>query len=149
MTLARSNAHMPILLVEDDDIDAEAITRAFTKIQLKNPIYIAKDGVEALQMLDGSGPYPPIPQPCLIILDINMPRMNGLELMETIQQNSRLYGNVLLVFTTSSREEDKIKAYQNRAAGYFLKENLPQLTEMINNYCKINELPHKPATSRG
>jgi len=148
MSTTRHNGHMPILIVEDDDIDAEALTRSFARQQLKNPVYMAKDGVEALQMLDGTGSYPPIPQPCLVILDINMPRMNGLELLESIQDNARLHGNVLLVLTTSSREEDKTKAYQNRAAGYFLKENLPQLSEMISNYCKINELPHTPASSR-
>src|SRR5690606_12165112 len=102
---------------EDNDIDVEALTRSFTKQQLKNPVYVANDGLEALQMLDGTGPYPPIPQPCLILLDINMPRMNGFEFLEEIQKNARLSGNVILVLTTSSREQDKVSAYQNRAAG--------------------------------
>jgi len=132
---------MPILVVEDDDIDAEALTRAFAKQQLKNPVFMARDGLEALSLLDGSNPQGKIPQPCLIILDINMPRMNGLELLEAVQKNGKIMGNVLMVLTTSAREEDKVRAYQNHAAGYFLKENLPQLTEMIGHYCRINELP--------
>jgi len=140
------NGIMPILVVEDDEIDAEALTRAFAKQNIKNPVFKANDGVEALQMLEGSGAFPPIPQPCLVIMDINMPRMNGLELLEAMNKHDLIYGNVVIVLTTSSREEDKIRAYQSRAAGYFLKENLPELSIMISQYCKINELPHTPRT---
>ena len=146
----RHNGYMPILIVEDDDIDAEALTRSFTKQQLKNPIYMARDGVEAMQMLDGTGAFPAIPQPCLIILDLNMPRMKGLEFLDELQKTSRLFGNVVLVLTTSGRDEDKRRAYGNHVAGYFLKENLPQLTEMVSHYCRINELPgHHSGAAQG
>jgi CheY-like chemotaxis protein len=132
---------MPILIVDDDDIDAEALIRAFKKQQLENPVFIARDGLEALEMLEGNGRDSPVQQPCLVILDLNMPRMNGHEFLEAVSLRKRLHANVILVLSTSAREEDKARAYAHRAAGYFLKENLPQLTELIGHYCRINEWP--------
>ena len=73
-----------ILLAEDDQIDQKAFLRAFDKLRIKNPVTVAKDGLEAWEILKGSNGKPPLGRPNLLILDINMPRMNGLELLEPI-----------------------------------------------------------------
>lgn len=131
---------LPILLVEDDEIDTETIKRILRKERIANPLYCANDGVEALELLKrGNGGA--IPQPCVILLDINMPRMNGLEFLEHMRSDEKLKKNITFVLTTSGRNEDKETAYNLSVAGYVLKENMGRLIEMLGRYCQINELP--------
>ena len=123
-----------ILLVEDDDIDAMSVQRAFSRMKIANPIVRAKDGIEALEiLLQGA-----IEQPYLILLDLNMPRMGGLELLKTIRKNPQLELSVVFVLTTSKDDEDKIKAYKHHVAGYIVKESLDegfeQLVQMLDHY---------------
>ena len=123
-----------ILLVEDDDIDAMSVQRAFSRMKIANPIVRAKDGIEALEiLLQGA-----IEQPYLILLDLNMPRMGGLELLNTIRNNPQLELSVIFVLTTSKDDEDKIKAYKHHVAGYIVKESLDegfeQLVQMLDHY---------------
>jgi len=138
---------VPILLVEDDDIDAEAVARMLRKANIPNPIIRARDGIEALDLLNGviasnCGSL----APCVILLDINMPRMNGLQLLESLRrQNSAFQNNVVFMLTTSNREEDMMRAYNANAAGYIMKENLSGLADMLAQYCDINEMPKRPA----
>ena len=130
-----------ILLVEDDDIDAMSVQRAFQRMKIANPIVRAKDGVEALEILLKGR----IEQPYLILLDLNMPRMGGLELLDTIRNNPQLESSVVFVLTTSKDDEDKIKAYKHHVAGYIVKEKLDegfeQLVRMIDHYWRLVELP--------
>ena len=130
-----------ILLVEDDDIDAMSVQRAFQRMKIANPIVRAKDGVEALDILLKGG----IEQPYLILLDLNMPRMGGLELLDTIRNNPQLELSVVFVLTTSKDDEDKIKAYKHHVAGYIVKEKLDegfeQLVRMLDHYWRLVELP--------
>lgn len=130
-----------ILLVEDDDIDAMSVQRAFQRMKIANPIVRAKDGVEALGILLKGG----IEQPYLILLDLNMPRMGGLELLDTIRNNPQLELSVVFVLTTSKDDEDKIKAYKHHVAGYIVKEKLDegfeQLVKMLDHYWRLVELP--------
>lgn len=130
-----------ILLVEDDDIDAMSVQRAFSRMKIANPIVRAKDGIEALEiLLQGA-----IEQPYLILLDLNMPRMGGLELLKTIRKNPQLELSVVFVLTTSKDDEDKIKAYKHHVAGYIVKESLDegfeQLVQMLDHYWRLVELP--------
>lgn len=130
-----------ILLVEDDDIDAMSVQRAFSRMKIANPIVRAKDGIEALEiLLQGA-----IEQPYLILLDLNMPRMGGLELLNTIRNNPQLELSVIFVLTTSKDDEDKIKAYKHHVAGYIVKESLDegfeQLVQMLDHYWRLVELP--------
>lgn len=131
----------PILLVEDDEIDAETIKRILRKEQITNPLFCATDGVEALEILKNEKGDNAISQPCVILLDINMPRMNGLEFLEQIRNDEKLKKNVTFILTTSARNEDKEMAYSLSVAGYVLKENMGRLIEMLGRYCQINELP--------
>ncbi|MFT6189710.1 MAG: CheY-like chemotaxis protein [Oleispira sp.] len=130
-----------ILLVEDDDIDAMSVQRAFQRMKIANPIVRAKDGVEALDILLKGR----IEQPYLILLDLNMPRMGGLELLDTIRNNPQLESSVVFVLTTSKDDEDKIKAYKHHVAGYIVKEKLDegfeQLVRMLDHYWRLVELP--------
>lgn len=132
---------IPILLVEDDAIDIQIVKRTFKKEAITNPLFCAYDGVEALEMLNNKDDKAAIPQPCLILLDINMPRMNGLELLQEIRNNKALKQNIAFILTTSNRNEDKVTAYNLNVAGYVLKENIGALVQLLRNYCPINELP--------
>lgn len=140
MKMATKTAQLPILLVEDDEIDTETIKRILRKERISNPLFCASDGVEALEMLNRNSPDG-IAQPCVILLDINMPRMNGLEFLEQLRRDEKLKKNVAFVLTTSARNEDKITAYNLSVAGYVLKENMGRLIELLGRYCQINELP--------
>ena len=139
--MAAKSSQLPILLVEDDEIDTETIKRILRKEQITNPLFCVSDGVEALEILKKKNGQSAIPQPCLILLDINMPRMNGLEFLEQIRHDDELKKNVTFILTTSGRNEDKATAYSLSVAGYILKENMGRLIEMIGRYCQINELP--------
>lgn len=133
-------SQFPILLVEDDEIDTETVKRILKREQITNPLYCANDGVEALELLKKTN-GDAISQPCVILLDINMPRMNGLEFLELMRGDEHLKRNVTFMLTTSARNEDKAMAYDLCVAGYVLKENMGRLIEMLGRYCKINELP--------
>src|SRR5690349_16771786 len=111
-----------ILLVDDDEVDAEAIFRSFARHKISNPIAHAVDGIEALAFLRGDQQSNPLPRPYIILLDLNMPRMNGLEFLRAIRQDAALKSSVVFILTTSNREEDKWAAYNDQVAGYILKE---------------------------
>lgn len=127
-----------ILLVEDDVIDTEAVRRALRRAAIDNPLHIARDGVEALETLRT------LNQPCLMLVDINMPRMNGLQLLQELRKDPDLRQNVVFMLSTSALGEDKISAYKLNAAGYILKENILRLGEMIRIYFQVNEFPSSP-----
>jgi CheY-like chemotaxis protein len=128
-----------ILLVEDDEVDIKALRRAFDNLKIANPIRIAHDGVEAWEMLAA------IPRPFLIITDINMPRMNGLELVGKIRENEAFHDSIVFVLTTSNEEQDKIDAYNLNVTGYMLKSEMgasfTRAIELVENYWRVVELP--------
>ncbi|CAN5897786.1 response regulator [soil metagenome] len=134
-----------ILLVEDDSVDAEAVRRAFDRHKLDNPITLVSDGVEALKVLRGEDGKARLPRPYLILLDINMPRMNGIELLQALRADRELKTSVVFVLTTSSRDEDKLAAYCEQVAGYFLKTrsgaDFGDLITMLDAYWRIVEMP--------
>ena len=134
-----------LLLVEDDDVDAEGALRAFKRQKIVNPIRRARDGVEALDILRGTNGAEKIEAPYLILSDINMPRMNGIEFLREIRKDEILKSSVVFVLTTSKREEDKVKAYEFNVAGYLIKSNVGEgfieMVSMLDSYWKIVELP--------
>jgi CheY-like chemotaxis protein len=132
---------VPILLVEDDEVDAEAVRRALKKANVPNPLYKVQNGAEALDVLSGQNGRERLPQPCLLLVDINMPRMNGFELIEHMRLDRLMKKNIVFMLTTSARDEDKTQAYNLHTAGYILKENLNELASILNQYCEINEFP--------
>lgn len=130
-----------ILLVEDDDIDAMSVQRAFNRMKIANPIVRAKDGIEALELLEEGG----VKHPFLILLDLNMPRMGGLEMLKVLRDNPQFGSSVVFVLTTSKDDEDKLAAYKKHIAGYIVKEKLDEgfegLVKMLDHYWKLVELP--------
>jgi CheY-like chemotaxis protein len=137
-----------ILLVEDDSVDAEAVTRAFRKVKIANPIRVAPDGVTALQTLRGHGDLPPFPRPYLILLDLNLPRMNGIEFLGILRQDPLLHDSIVFVLTTSNAEKDKSAAYAYNIAGYLTKANVGldflHLVHMLDSYWLCVEFPSEP-----
>ena len=134
-----------ILLVEDDEIDAEQLLRAFHQHQITNPVTHVIDGVDALYALRGEGGYPRLPRPYIIILDINMPRMNGLEFLQALRRDPELKRSVVFILTTSARDEDIMAAYNEQIAGYLLKSRVNQefleFIKLLNLYHVMVELP--------
>ncbi|MBL4908330.1 MAG: response regulator [Sneathiella sp.] len=139
--MSNSKKEVTLLLVEDDDIDAMTIERSFQKKRIGNSIIRTYDGYEALKMLqDGK-----IPAPFVILLDLQMPRMNGLEFLQHIRADHNLSSSVIFVLTTSKAEEDMVASYRQQVAGYFVKdeagEHFINMVDILDSYWKIVHLP--------
>lgn len=136
---------MSILLVEDDEVDIMNVMRAFKKINLTNPLYIARDGVEALALLRGPCGPAGMGRPGIILLDINMPRMNGIEFLSAIRLDPELKILPVIVLTTSDEECDVIAAYQLNVAGYIVKpvsfEQFVEAMAALDHYWTLSEMP--------
>jgi DNA-binding response OmpR family regulator len=146
MTTATLNSKpLNILLVEDDDGDAKAVRRAFQKVKIANPIIRAVDGIDALEMLRGENGQTKPASPYLLLVDLNMPRMNGIQLVKALREDDNLHKSIVFMLTTSKREEDKIAAYDLNVAGYIVKETAGQdflnLVSLVDCYWRIVEMP--------
>jgi CheY-like chemotaxis protein len=134
-----------ILLVEDDEVDIMNVKRAFKKNNINNPLFIARNGLEAFDALKGSNPELIVPAPRIILLDINMPKMGGIEFLSQIRKNSDLRSTTVFVMTTSNEESDKIAAYDLNVAGYILKplsfEGFTSAVAILNHYWHLCEMP--------
>jgi CheY-like chemotaxis protein len=134
-----------ILLVEDDDGDFKLVQRAFRKAGIANELIRAVDGVEALDILRGTPQKPPLKRPYLLLVDINMPRMDGLSLINALRGDELLNDAIVFMLTTSKHDEDKQRAYELNVAGYILKENAGhdflELISLIGGYSRIVEMP--------
>ena len=134
-----------ILLVDDDKVDAMAVRRAFRELKIANPVIEAHDGIEALQRLRGENGYEKVPEPLLILLDLNMPRMGGIEFLEELRRDPLLRSALVFVMTTSAAEEDRRLAYEKNVAGYVLKHRLGQsfleAIGMLEHYWQVIEFP--------
>lgn len=135
-----------ILLVEDDEVDTMNVQRAFRKTNISNPLFHAENGLEALDMLRGSGGVEKlIPKPRIILLDLNMPRMNGIEFLRELRADPELHDISVVVLTTSNEERDKVAAYNLNVAGYILKpvepEKFIEAIGTLNLYWNLIELP--------
>jgi len=137
-----SNAlQLTILMIEDDDVDAKGMERSFKKRRIANPIMRANDGQDALELLEGGE----VPSPFIILLDLQMPRMNGLEFLEILRNHEKLRSSVVFVLTTSQAEEDITAAFDKQIAGYFVKDevgaNFCEMLDMLEGYWRIAYLP--------
>ncbi len=119
-----------ILLVEDDDVDVRAIQRAFKQRKFTNPMYVAHDGIEALEVLRGENGQDPIPRPYIILLDLQLPRMTGLEFLAQLRKDPELTRSIVIVLTTSDNDKDICEAYDQHIAGYLLKRDTG--TDFVN-----------------
>ena len=131
-----------ILLVEDDEVDVMNIRRAFKKGNITNPLFVAGNGLEALEMLRGGG----VPRERrLILLDLNMPRMNGLEFLRELRGDEELGGTPVVVLTTSDDDRDRTEAFRLNVAGYILKPvtfaRFCEAMAALNHYWTLVEMP--------
>jgi CheY-like chemotaxis protein len=145
ITATADSKFISILLVEDDDGDAKAVRRAFQKAKIANPIVRAVDGIEALEILHGTGGKEKMPRPYFLLVDLNMPRMNGIQLVKALREDANLHQSIVFILTTSKREEDKVAAYDHNVAGYIVKATAGQdflnLVSLVDCYWRIVELP--------
>lgn len=131
----------PILLVEDDIVDHMLVRRALTELNVQNRLEIATSGEFALSYLrEGGGERPGI-----IILDLNMPRMSGIELMKVLKADEDMQAIPVIILTTSREEQDKLQAFKLGAAGYMVKPvEYPAFVEMVRTlaaYWTLSDLP--------
>ena len=131
-----------ILLVEDDQVDVMNVKRAFQKNNITNPLFVAGNGLEALELLRSDR----IPgDRRIVLLDLNMPRMNGIEFLRELRADPSLSHTPVVVLTTSNDDRDKVDAYHLNVAGYLLKpvtfSNFCDVMTALNKYWTLVELP--------
>lgn len=143
--MTSNHEEVKILLVEDDDIDARAVERGLRKLKIANPVIRAKNGLEALNILRGKDTQNTISKPYLILLDLNMPIMNGLDFLQKIREDVDLIDSVVFVLTTSQAETDRVAAYKENIAGYIVKSNVrdgfTDVIKMLDHYWRVVLLP--------
>jgi CheY-like chemotaxis protein len=131
----------PILLVEDDRVDAMTVKRALKDINVTNPLTIVSNGEEALEFLRDKKNK----KPGIILLDLNMPKMNGIEFLKVVKQDDLLKMIPVIVLTTSKQDQDKIDSFKLSVAGYMIKPvdylQFVEVVKTINMYWTLSELP--------
>jgi CheY-like chemotaxis protein len=131
-----------VVLVEDDEVDVMNVQRAFKKNNISNPLFIAGNGLEALELLR-SGSIPKKNR--IVLLDLNMPKMNGIEFLRALRADGELAPTPVVVLTTSNDDKDRVDAYQLNVAGYLLKPvtftSFVEVMAALNKYWTLIEFP--------
>jgi len=134
-----------LLLIEDDDVDIEMIKRILSKEGIRVPLVVARNGLEALAILQNVDSENYLRQPYIILLDLNMPVMDGHEFLTILRQDVKLRNSIVYILTTSDAHQDKAAAYQKQVAGYILKSpahlNLNAFVSTLHSLCQIIEFP--------
>lgn len=135
------NPNKPILLVEDDLVDQMTVKRSLKELNVSNRLVIANNGEEALFYLNDEK----YQKPAIILLDINMPKMNGLEFLEIVKNDDELKRIPVIVFSTSKADSDRIDSFNLGVAGYMVKpvdyKKFVDVIKTIHMYWKLSELP--------
>jgi CheY-like chemotaxis protein len=135
----------PILLVEDDNVDAMTVRRALKDLNVPNGIVHQLDGENALEYLRSSDNK----RPCVILLDLNMPRMNGIDFLKIIKNDDELKKIPVIVMTTSKDERDRMESFEFSVAGYIVKstdyKKFVESLKILNLYWTLSELPYPGA----
>jgi CheY-like chemotaxis protein len=142
---AMNGSSVTILVVDDDRVDTMAIRRSLRELKIANPVVAARDGIEALEKLRGENGHDKVRSPLLVLLDLNMPRMGGLEFLDELRADPLLHSTLVFVMTTSSATEDRTRAYAKNVAGYVLKfqqeQGFQNAILMLEHYWRIVEFP--------
>ena len=131
----------PVLLLEDDNVDAMTVKRALKDLEVKNPLVRVLNGEQALDYLQDEAN----PEPCVILLDLNMPKMNGIEFLKIVKADARLKCIPIVVLTTSRADQDKFDCFDHSVAGYIVKpadyNGFLDAMKILNLYWTLSELP--------
>lgn len=134
-------SNRPILLVEDDHVDILTIKRALKEIEVANPVVAKENGEDALAYLRD----PASQRPCIILLDLNMPIMNGIEFLQQAKRDERLMSIPVIVLTTSDEQHDKVNSFNLGVAGYMAKpvdyRRFVEMMRSIDLYWSASEIP--------
>lgn len=138
----------PILLAEDDSVDAMTVKRAFSELKVTNELVRAINGEEAIEYLKTHTDK----KPCVILLDLNMPKMNGIEFLKVAKADNELRQIPVVVLTTSKEDRDKVETFKFSVAGYIVKpvdyKKFVEAMKVLNLYWTLSELPgNAPETS--
>jgi len=137
------NEKISILLVEDDHVDIMTIKRAFKDLKITNPVNVCENGLEALDFLRN----PQKQFPGVILLDLNMPKMNGIEFLQEIKDDEQFKSIAVVVLTTSKEEQDKVESFKLGVAGYMIKPvdylQFVEIIRTIHLYWTLSEIPVK------
>ena len=140
------NGNKPVLLVEDDEIDIMTVQRAMKELKVLNGLEVVHNGEEALEYLSDSEKA----RPCVILLDINMPRMNGIEFLKEREKDVTMKSVPVVVLTSSREEQDMLQSYKLGVAGYMIKPvNYQQFVEtirVIDLYWTLSQFPSANST---
>jgi CheY-like chemotaxis protein len=146
LKMTTEDKKLNILLVEDDEVDIMNVQRAFKKNNIVNSLFFASNGIEAFEMLRSKNGQPPTMPSYrrLILLDLNMPKMGGLEFLEQLRADPVLHNIPVVVLTTSDQDCDRINAYNLNVAGYILKPvtfaNFVEMMGALNRYWTFSEM---------
>ena len=139
-----------VLMAEDDEHDILATRRAWNKHHISNPLYIVNDGEECLDFLHRRGKYTEpgtAPRPGILLLDIRMPKMDGLAVLKHIRQDRHLRRLPVVILTTSRAEEDRLRSYDLGANAYIVKpvgfNNFSDAVRTINLFWQLVDLPER------
>ena len=139
------DGELSVLLVEDDDVAAEAVERVLTSAGFTECVRRAVDGREALDMLRGTNGQPRVPHPRLTLLDLNMPRMGGLRFLDEIRADPKLADSLVFVLTSSAEDHDRAQSYARNVAGYIVKSRaggaLHGVADLLGAYAKTVRFP--------
>ncbi len=137
------NKKISFLLVEDDEVDIMNVKRAFEKNKISNPLHIARDGLEALEILKRKPKIENYPN--VVLLDLRMPKMDGIEFLKNIRADLELKKLIIIVLTTSDDDRDVVSAYNFNVAGYIVKpitfDKFIQTMATINLYWTLSKVP--------
>jgi CheY-like chemotaxis protein len=139
--MIKMRSRKPILLIEDDYVDVLTVKRALKEINVQNELVVAENGEKALEYLDD----PENERPGIILLDLNMPRMNGIEFLEVVKTNEKHKIIPVIVLTTSSQEKDRVESFKLSVAGYMTKpviyEEFVGVMKIIDKYWTCSDMP--------
>ena len=131
----------PILLIEDDNVDVMTVERVFRDLKIANQLVSTSNGEQALEYLRTNGNK----KPCVIMLDLNMPKMNGTEFLKIVKTDEALKKIPVVVLTTSNQQQDVVESFEFGAAGYMVKSvdygKFVETIKTINLYWTLSELP--------